>query len=114
MHPRYGWEREYAVRILGRIDEANAKQLLEGVNLDDGVARFNSLEDVGGDGANHWYRVTLSEGRNREIRRIFEALGLVVSRLARIRFGPIWIAQKGWFVRAMLNCQKPRCDACSS
>jgi len=93
MHPRYGWEREYAVRILGRIDEANAKQLLEGVNLDDGVARFNSLEDVGGDGANHWYRVTLSEGRNREIRRIFEALGLVVSRLARIRFGPIGLPE---------------------
>jgi 23S rRNA pseudouridine2605 synthase len=93
MHPRYGWEREYAVRILGRIDEAQAKQLLEGVNLDDGVARFNSLEDVGGDGANHWYRVTLSEGRNREIRRIFDALGLVVSRLARIRFGPIGLPE---------------------
>ena len=93
MHPRYGWEREYAVRILGRIDEAQARQLLDGVNLDDGVARFNSLEDVGGDGANHWYRVTLSEGRNREIRRIFDALGLVVSRLARIRFGPIGLPE---------------------
>lgn len=93
MHPRYGWEREYAVRILGRIDEATAKQLLEGVNLEDGSARFNSLEDVGGDGANHWYRVTLSEGRNREIRRIFEAVGLVVSRLARIRFGPVGLPE---------------------
>jgi len=93
MHPRYGWEREYAVRILGRIDEASARQLLEGVRLEDGLARFNSLEDVGGDGANHWYRVTLSEGRNREIRRIFEALGLVVSRLARIRFGPIGLPE---------------------
>ena len=93
MHPRYGWEREYAVRILGRIDEESARQLLEGVNLEDGPARFNRLEDVGGDGANHWYRVTLSEGRNREIRRIFEALGLVVSRLARIRFGPIGLPE---------------------
>lgn len=93
MHPRYGWEREYAVRILGRIDEESARKLLEGVDLEDGPARFNRLEDVGGDGANHWYRVTLSEGRNREIRRIFEALGLVVSRLARIRFGPIGLPE---------------------
>lgn len=89
MHPRYGWEREYAVRILGRIDEETKARLLEGVELEDGLARFNSLEDVGGDGANHWYRVTLSEGRNREIRRIFDAVQLSVSRLARIRFGPI-------------------------
>ena len=93
MHPRYGWEREYAVRVLGRIDEATRARLLEGISLDDGLARFNTLEDVGGDGANHWYRVTLSEGRNREIRRLFDAVQLTVSRLARIRFGPIGLPE---------------------
>jgi 23S rRNA pseudouridine2605 synthase len=89
MHPRYGWEREYAVRILGRIDDEVRTKLLAGVELEDGPAAFSALDDVGGDGANHWYRVVISEGRNREVRRIFEALGLTVSRLVRIRFGPI-------------------------
>jgi 23S rRNA pseudouridine2605 synthase len=89
MHPRYGWEREYAVRILGRIDEAMQARLLAGVELDDGPAAFAAIEDVGGDGANHWYRVVIGEGRNREVRRVFEAVGLNVSRLVRIRFGPI-------------------------
>lgn len=89
MHPRYGWEREYAVRILGRVDDATRERLLEGVPLEDGPAAFSAIEDVGGDGANHWYRVVISEGRNREVRRIFEAVGLTVSRLVRIRFGPI-------------------------
>ena len=89
MHPRFGWDREYAVRILGRIDETLHAQLLAGVPLDDGLAAFTAIEDVGGDGANHWYRVTIGEGRNREVRRIFESVGLVVSRLVRIRFGPV-------------------------
>ncbi len=89
MHPRFGWEREYAVRILGRIDDQTREKLLAGVPLEDGPANFLSLEDVGGDGANHWYRVVIGEGRNREVRRIFEAVGLIVSRLVRIRFGPI-------------------------
>ena len=89
MHPRYGWEREYAVRILGRIDDETRGKLLAGVQLEDGPAAFSALEDVGGDGANHWYRVVIAEGRNREVRRIFEAVGLTVSRLVRIRFGPI-------------------------
>jgi 23S rRNA pseudouridine2605 synthase len=89
MHPRYGWEREYAVRILGRIDDATRERLMAGVALEDGPAAFSAVEDVGGDGANHWYRVVIAEGRNREVRRIFEALGLTVSRLVRIRFGPI-------------------------
>lgn len=89
MHPRYGWEREYAVRILGRIDDEIREQLLAGVQLDDGPAAFLRIDDVGGDGANHWYRVVLAEGRNREVRRIFEQVGLTVSRLVRIRFGPI-------------------------
>jgi len=89
MHPRFGWEREYAVRILGRIDDEMREKLLAGIPLEDGPANFLSLEDVGGDGANHWYRVVIGEGRNREVRRIFEAVGLIVSRLVRIRFGPI-------------------------
>jgi 23S rRNA pseudouridine2605 synthase len=89
MHPRYGWEREYAVRILGRVDDELRTKLLAGVQLEDGLAAFSSIEDIGGDGANHWYRVTIGEGRNREVRRIFEAVDLTVSRLVRIRFGPI-------------------------
>ena len=89
MHPRYGWEREYAVRVLGRVDEETRLKLLSGVELEDGPARFSELEDIGGDGANHWYRVVINEGRNREVRRIFEAVGLTVSRLVRIRFGPV-------------------------
>jgi 23S rRNA pseudouridine2605 synthase len=89
MHPRYGWEREYAVRILGRIEDDVRDKLLAGIELEDGPAAFTTLEDVGGDGANHWYRVVIAEGRNREVRRIFEAVGLIVSRLVRIRFGPI-------------------------
>jgi 23S rRNA pseudouridine2605 synthase len=89
MHPRFGWDREYAVRILGRIDDELRERLLAGVPLDDGVAAFSAVEDVGGDGANHWYRVAIGEGRNREVRRIFESVGLIVSRLVRIRFGPV-------------------------
>ncbi len=89
MHPRYGWEREYAVRVLGRVDDEMHARLLAGVELEDGPASLKSIEDVGGDGANHWYRVTIAEGRNREVRRIFDAVGLTVSRLVRIRFGPV-------------------------
>ncbi|MEB2317762.1 MAG: pseudouridine synthase [Pseudomonadota bacterium] len=89
MHPRYGWEREYAVRILGRIDEETRERLLAGVELDDGKAAFTSIDELGGDGANAWYRVVLAEGRNREVRRMFESVGLTVSRLVRVRFGPI-------------------------
>ena len=89
MHPRYGWEREYAVRVLGRIDDEARERLLAGVELDDGPAAFASVEDVGGDGVNHWYRVVIAEGRNREVRRMFEAVALTVSRLVRIRFGPL-------------------------
>jgi 23S rRNA pseudouridine2605 synthase len=89
MHPRYELDREYAVRILGQLDEAQREVLLKGIELEDGTARFNTLLDAGGEGANHWYRVTLSEGRNREVRRMFEALGLTVSRLMRVRYGPV-------------------------
>lgn len=87
MHPRFGLEREYAVRVLGALNNEEKNRLLEGVTLDDGVAQFSSIEAGGGEGANCWYRVTISEGRNREVRRMFEAVGHAVSRLIRIRYG---------------------------
>jgi len=87
MHPRYEVEREYSVRIIGTLTQEQERALREGVPLDDGVARVTSLSDGGGEGTNHWYKVTLPEGRNREVRRLFEALGLMVSRLIRIRYG---------------------------
>jgi 23S rRNA pseudouridine2605 synthase len=89
MHPRYEVEREYAVRLLGQLGDDQRKALLEGVALEDGPARFARIEDAGGQGANHWYRVLISEGRNREVRRMFSAIGLEVSRLIRIRFGAV-------------------------
>jgi 23S rRNA pseudouridine2605 synthase len=89
MHPRYEVEREYSVRILGRLTPEQERALVEGVQLEDGVARVKSVADGGGDedSANHWYTVVLPEGRNREVRRLFEALGLTVSRLIRTRYG---------------------------
>ncbi|WP_332813773.1 pseudouridine synthase [Ramlibacter sp.] len=87
MHPRFGLEREYAVRVLGTLSAEGRQRLLEGIELEDGRAQFGSIEDGGGEGANNWYRVTISEGRNREVRRLFEALGHAVSRLIRIRYG---------------------------
>lgn len=88
-HPRYGFEREYAVRLLGELDEAARARLLDGVTLADGPARFSTIEFAGGDGANRWYRVVIGEGRNREVRRMFESVGLTVSRLIRIRYGGV-------------------------
>lgn len=89
MHPRSGIDREYAVRIIGELSIEARARLLEGVDLEDGPARFGRLVDVGGEGTNHWYRVTIAEGRNREVRRMFEAVGLMVSRLMRVRYGPL-------------------------
>ena len=89
MHPRYGVIREYAVRLFGPVNEARLRQLASGVELEDGPARFDALERSGGSGRNVWYRVTMHEGRNREIRRMFDAVGLTVSRLIRVRYGPV-------------------------
>jgi len=90
MHPRFEVEREYAVRVQGVMTEAQINLALkQGVELEDGVVKFEKLEDQGGEGFNHWYRVMLKEGRNRVVRRTFDALGLPVSRLMRIRFGII-------------------------
>uniref|UniRef100_Q47D91 Pseudouridine synthase n=1 Tax=Dechloromonas aromatica (strain RCB) TaxID=159087 RepID=Q47D91_DECAR len=88
MHPSSELVREYAVRVLGELTLDAQQKLLHGVELEDGRANFGSLHDGGGEGANHWYRVTISEGRNREVRRMFEAVGCTVSRLIRVRYGP--------------------------
>jgi pseudouridine synthase len=89
MHPRYEVDREYAVRVMGELSEAQIQELKTGVELEDGPARCEKLLDGGGEGSNHWYHVAIKEGRNREVRRLFEALGLMVSRLIRTRYGVI-------------------------
>ena len=93
MHPRYNIEREYAVRTLGELEEGMRQRLLNGVELDDGTAQFSRIADGGGEGVNKWYRVTIGEGRNREVRRMFEAVGLTVSRLIRTRYGAMTLPQ---------------------
>jgi 23S rRNA pseudouridine2605 synthase len=102
MHPRFGLEREYAVRVLGVLSAEEKQRLLEGVPLDDGLARFGSIEEAGaGEGVNCWYRVTIAEGRNREVRRLFESVGHAVSRLIRIRYGAFMLPRglrRGVFV----------------
>ena len=90
MHPRFEVEREYAVRVQGQMTPDQMHQMMkEGIELEDGLVRFEQLSDEGGEGFNHWYRLVLKEGRNRVVRRTFEALGLPVSRLMRVRFGMI-------------------------
>ena len=89
MHPRYEVEREYAVRIIGKLAEEQVRRLKKGVRLEDGMAHFEELEERGGRGLNNWYRVVLREGRNRIVRRMFETVGLKVSRLMRVRFGTV-------------------------
>ena len=89
MHPRFGIEREYAVRVLGGLSDEDKNDLLNGVELDDGCAQFKAIVDGGGEGANQWYRVVIAEGRNREVRRLVESCGKTVSRLIRIRYGAV-------------------------
>ncbi len=89
MHPRYEVEREYAVRIFGELTDEQMTMLTQGIELEDGPASFDSISAQGGEGANHWYQVIIREGRNREVRRLFEAFQLPVSRLMRVRFGPV-------------------------
>lgn len=89
MHPRFGVEREYAARVLGALSDEQRSKLLEGVSVDGQTASFKSIEEGGGEGANRWYRVVITEGRNREVRKLFEAVGMVVSRLIRIRYGTV-------------------------
>jgi 23S rRNA pseudouridine2605 synthase len=89
MHPRFGVEREYAVRVLGTLEAEPREKLLTGVQIDGQDAHFKSIEDGGGEGANRWYRVVITEGRNREVRKLFDAVGMAVSRLIRIRYGSV-------------------------
>lgn len=89
MHPKYELEREYAVRVYGQVSPDAIKALLKGVELDDGIAKFKRVEFRGGEGTNSWYHVVLSEGRNREVRRLWESQGVEVSRLIRVRYGKL-------------------------
>ncbi|AGF48404.1 ribosomal large subunit pseudouridine synthase B [Candidatus Kinetoplastibacterium oncopeltii TCC290E] len=91
MHPRNEIDREYAVRILGELSEEQKSKLINGVLLDDGLASFNLLSYLGGEGINKWYKLVIKEGRNREIRRVFDSIGITVSRLMRIRYGEIFL-----------------------
>jgi 23S rRNA pseudouridine2605 synthase len=94
MHPRYELEREYAVRVIGELQPEQEQALLDGIELEDGEAHFTTLMSRGGEGTNRWYHVTLNEGRNREVRRMFEAIGVQVSRLIRVRFGPVSLSPR--------------------
>lgn len=94
MHPSYELEREYASRILGEVSQQTINNLKQGVEIEGQMANFDEIIDKGGKGANHWYHVVLKEGRNREVRKLWESQGLVVSRLMRVRYGPIKLEKK--------------------
>jgi 23S rRNA pseudouridine2605 synthase len=89
MHPSTEMEREYAVRVLGKVTDEQLAALKKGVRLEDGMGKFDDIREAGGEGANHWYYVILREGRNREVRRLWDAVGVTVSRLIRIRYGTL-------------------------
>jgi 23S rRNA pseudouridine2605 synthase len=94
MHPSNEMDREYAVRVLGEVTPEMMQALRDGVELEDGEAKFSDIQDAGGEGANHWYHVVIQEGRNREVRRLWESQGIQVSRLMRVRYGPIIMPNK--------------------
>ncbi len=94
MHPSANIEREYMVRVMGEVDEESLQRMVEGVMLDDGMARFTDIVDGGGDGINRWFYVVIMEGRNREVRRLWESQGFTVSRLKRVRYGEVFIPSK--------------------
>lgn len=89
MHPSFEVEREYSVRIMGELSQEQMRSMTAGIELEDGPAHFERIAEQGGEGSNRWYQVIIKEGRNREVRRVFEAMGMMVSRLIRVRFGMV-------------------------